>query len=89
MEYAIRNNQRKASRMCARKVQTKLDTRAIGLRIRQLRGHATQIEFAAHLEISQGQLSKIESGALVPSLEVLVRVAALYRKSIDWIVIGG
>jgi len=74
--------------MCARKVQTKLDTRAMGQRIRQLRGDITQMEFAAQFGISQGQLSKIESGTLVSSVEVLFRMAVMYRKTIDWIVMG-
>jgi transcriptional regulator with XRE-family HTH domain len=43
---------------------------------------------AAHLSVSQGQLSKIERGKLAPMVDVLVRLAEKFGKSIDWIVRG-
>jgi transcriptional regulator with XRE-family HTH domain len=65
-----------------------LDLRAMGLRIRALRGDLLQEDFALKIGISQGQLSKIESGRLAPALETLVRLANQFGKSLDWIVTG-
>ena len=65
-----------------------LDLREIGSRIRTLRGDILQEELALKVGISQGQLSKIESGKLAPTLETLVRLANQFGKSLDWIVSG-
>ncbi len=65
-----------------------LDLNAIGARIRALRGEMLQEELAPKLGISQGQLSKIESGRLAPTLEALVRLANQFGKSLDWIITG-
>jgi transcriptional regulator with XRE-family HTH domain len=65
-----------------------LDLRAMGSRIRALRGEVLQEELAVKIGISQGQLSKIESGRLAPTLETLVRLADQFGKSLDWIVTG-
>jgi transcriptional regulator with XRE-family HTH domain len=67
---------------------TSLDLKAIGARIRALRGATLQEEFAPKLGISQGQLSKIERGNLAPSLEALLKIAQHFEKSLDWIVTG-
>jgi transcriptional regulator with XRE-family HTH domain len=47
-----------------------------------------QEEFAAKVGISQGQLSKIESGKMPPPLEMVVKLANRFEKSLDWIVTG-
>ncbi len=65
-----------------------LDLRALGARVRALRGDILQEELARRIGISQGQLSKIESGRLAPTLETLVRLANQFGKSLDWIVAG-
>lgn len=75
--------------MCARIKPATLDMVAMGERIRQLRDTRTQVEFAAQLGISQSQLSKIESGTLLPSVVVLFRLALDFDRTIDWIVKGG
>jgi transcriptional regulator with XRE-family HTH domain len=66
-----------------------LDVKAIGARIRKLRGSALQEELAEFLGVSQGQLSKIEKGRVPPSLEIVVALAGKYETTIDWIVNGG
>jgi transcriptional regulator with XRE-family HTH domain len=65
-----------------------LDLKAIGGRIRALRGTELQEELAPKVGISQGQLSKIESGRMAPALGTLVRLANRFDKSLDWIVTG-
>jgi transcriptional regulator with XRE-family HTH domain len=64
------------------------DLRAIGSRIRELRGEILQEELAAYLGISQGQLSKVERGKLGPTAEVLLRLVEKFGKSADWILTG-
>ena len=64
------------------------DLKAIGARIRTLRGKLLQEEFASQLRISQGQLSKIERGKMAPTLETLFILANRFGKSLDWMVTG-
>jgi len=66
----------------------KPDLDQIGRRIRSLRGELLQEDFAHDLGISQGQLSKIESGKLPPTVEILIRLTKRFRKSADWILLG-
>jgi transcriptional regulator with XRE-family HTH domain len=68
--------------------KAKADLVSIGLRIRQLRQGMLQEELAAFLEISQGQLSKIERGKLGPSADTLIRLVGRFGKSADWILTG-
>ena len=65
-----------------------VDLRAVGQRIRQLRGETTQNEFARILGISQAQLSKYELGQSAPPLGVLTKLGNTSGKSVDWI-LGG
>ena len=62
--------------------------REIGSRIRGLRGDLRQEELASQLGISQAQLSKVETGKVAPTLDILLGVAAKFGKSLDWIVKG-
>ena len=65
-----------------------LDLKGIGARVRALRGRTRQEEFAPKVGISQGQLSKIESGRIAPTLELVVKLANRFGRSLDWIVTG-
>jgi transcriptional regulator with XRE-family HTH domain len=67
---------------------SKPDLKAIGLRIRELRGDMRQEDIALELGVSQGQLSKVERGKIAPTLEMLLAVANRFRKSLNWIVRG-
>jgi transcriptional regulator with XRE-family HTH domain len=62
--------------------------KAIGLRVRVLRGDLRQEDLALQLRISQGQLSKVERGRIAPTLEMLLAIANRFGKSLDWIVGG-
>jgi len=71
------------------KSAAKPDLRAIGRRIRQIRGFEMhQVELAQVLGITQAQLSKYERGRNVPTLELLLKLKHFSGKSIDWIVSG-
>jgi transcriptional regulator with XRE-family HTH domain len=85
MEYSIRNYPEKQSKSPG---QSRLDLKAIGSRIRALRGDIVQQEFASQLKISQSQLSKVEGGKVAPTLQMLISLADLFGKSLDWIVTG-
>ena len=64
------------------------DLKAIGSRVRSLRGRVRQQKFASEMGLSQGQLSKVERGKGAPTLELLLGLAAKFGKTIDWIVRG-
>ena len=72
----------------AARSKAKADLKAIGERIREIRGEVLQEELAVYLGISQGQLSKIERGKMAPTVEILVRLSDKFGKSVDWIVRG-
>lgn len=64
-------------------------SRAVGRRLRQLRGFdLTQEAFAEQLGISQSQLSKYERGLILPPAEVLLRVKQEFKVSVDWLLTG-
>ena len=76
------------SRAMSSRNRSKPDLKAIGLRIRELRGDMRQEDIALELGVSQGQLSKVERGKIAPTLEMLLAVANRFRKSLNWIVRG-
>jgi len=73
--------------MVARKTQ--IDWKAVGRRIRELRGYETnQAQFATELDISQGQLSRYEQGNSEVGAEVLLRLSRKSGKTIEWLLTG-
>ena len=67
----------------------RLDLKAIGRRIREIRGFdLKQAEFAKILGIGQTQLSKYERGKSAPTSEILLKLKRFSKKSIDWILTG-
>ena len=71
------------------KDEGRLDLRAIGRRVREIRGfELKQTEFAEILGISQTQLSKYERGKTVPTPEILVKLKKYGKRSVDWILTG-
>ena len=66
-----------------------VDLVAVGRRIRELRGFdLQQADFARELGVSQSQLSKYERGETEPPLEVLVKLAERFGRSLDWLIRG-
>jgi len=67
----------------------KIDWKAVGRRIRELRGFDTrQKDFARQLGISQGQLSRYEKGKSEIGAEVLLRISQHFGRSIEWLLTG-
>jgi len=66
-----------------------VDWRAVGKRVRTLRGFETkQAELAKELGISQAQLSRYEKGKSEMGAEVLLRIARKFKKSMEWVLTG-
>lgn len=67
-----------------------IDSKVIGLRIRALRRQAnlTQNQLAEKLSIERSTLSKIESGVITPTTQVLLDLREIFAVSIDWLLSG-
>jgi len=80
---------RQARIQARRLTHAAVDLKAIGRRIREIRGFdLTQAEFGRILGVLQTQLSKYELGQSAPTLEILLKLKAYSGKSIDWILTG-
>lgn len=51
--------------------------------------HLTQSEVATELDLTQGTISKYESGEKQPSIEILTKLIELYGISADWLLETG
>lgn len=68
---------------------TNMDKRALGRRLRELRGlDRTQDEVADALGISRTILSKYENGLTVPGGDIAVKLAGFYGVTTDYIFLG-
>ena len=66
-----------------------IDWFTVGRRIREIRGFdSKQAEFARKLGVSQGQLSRYEQGSSEVGAAVLLRLARITGKSIEWLLTG-
>jgi transcriptional regulator with XRE-family HTH domain len=66
-----------------------IDWKAVGRRVRELRGFETvQAQFACELGISQGQLSRYEKGRSEIGAEILLRIARRSGKTVEWLLTG-
>ena len=59
----------------------------IPIRLKEARKRTglTQVEVSDLVDIEQGTLSKYELGAILPSVEMIGRLAECYGVSLDWI----
>jgi transcriptional regulator with XRE-family HTH domain len=66
-----------------------IDWKAVGRRIRELRGFDTkQSELADAVGVAQSYVSAIERGEKEPGAVILFRISRLYGKSIEWLLTG-
>jgi transcriptional regulator with XRE-family HTH domain len=80
-------NELRKSRKSAEKLR--IDLRAIGRRIRELRGFdMTQSEFARRIGVTQSYLSALERGEKEPGSAVLLAISREFGKSVDWLLTG-
>ena len=69
--------------------RARIDLRAIGRRIRELRGFdMTQDEFARSIGVTQSYLSALERGDSEPGASVLLAISREFGKSVDWLLTG-
>jgi transcriptional regulator with XRE-family HTH domain len=69
--------------------KARIDLRAIGRRIRELRGfEMTQAEFARRVGVAQSYLSALERGEKEPGAGVLLAISREFGKSVDWLLTG-
>lgn len=79
----------KKSRTKLRSTEPSVDWKAVGQRIRELRGfYLTQEEFARRIGISQSHLSTLEHGDAEPGAEIMLRISREFGKSIEWLLTG-
>jgi len=72
-----------------RKGQNLIDWKAVGHRIRELRGFdMNQQDFALRVGISQGYLSSMERGEKEIGVEILLRISREYERSLEWLLTG-
>lgn len=66
-----------------------VDWKAVGRRIRELRGFdTTQGEFARRIGVSQGYLSYMERGKKEIGAETLLRISREFGRPIEWLLTG-
>ena len=66
-----------------------VDWKAVGERIRELRGfHMTQLDFAHSIEVSQSYLSNMEHGRVEVGAAILLRISRQSGRSIEWLLTG-
>jgi len=69
--------------------KSQIDLRAIGRRIRELRGfEMTQAEFALRIGVAQSYLSALERGEKEPGAAVLLAISQEFDRSVDWLLTG-
>lgn len=77
------------SRTKLQSTEASVDWKAVGQRIRELRGfYVTQEEFARRIGISQSHLSTLEHGDAEPGAETMLRIGREFGKSIEWLLTG-
>ena len=77
------------SRKNVRSKTVSVDWKAVGRRIRELRGFdVTQADLAKRIGVSQGYLSTVEHGQGEIGGEVLLSISREFRKSIEWLLTG-
>ncbi|HUT51879.1 MAG TPA: helix-turn-helix transcriptional regulator [bacterium] len=64
------------------------EAKAVGQRIRKLRGDKTQVEFAEDLGIRQSMICRYEAGTQLPRVPALFRIAQYEGVSIEWLLTG-
>ena len=78
---------RKSSKPRAKEIA--VDWKAVGRRIRELRGFdMTQEEFARSIGVSQSYFSTMEHGEVEIGAEILLRISREFGKSLEWLLTG-
>ena len=65
-----------------------IDYKALGAKIRHVRGADTQADFAKQFGITRAEVSKIERGEGRPTAELLYNICLKHHLSIEWMLSG-
>ncbi len=65
-----------------------IDYKALGTKIKQVRGTATQADFARQFGITRADVSKIERGENRPTAELLYNICLKHHLSLEWMLSG-
>ncbi|MGG1154412.1 helix-turn-helix transcriptional regulator [Brevibacillus formosus] len=67
-----------------------MSVKTLGKRVKFVRKqhNMTQVNFAKSLGISQANLSEIESGKSIPSIEILVSLVTQYKVDMHWLILS-
>jgi transcriptional regulator with XRE-family HTH domain len=66
-----------------------IDWKAVGRRVRELRGFdMTQQVFANRIDVSQNYLSAMEHGKVEIGAEILLKISVSFGKSLEWLLTG-
>ena len=65
-----------------------IDYKALGAKIKQVRGSVTQADFAKQYGITRADISKIERGEVRPAAELLYNICLKHHLSIEWMLSG-
>ncbi len=75
--------------MSSRVSKAAVDWKAVGRRIRGLRGFgSSQAEFASRVGVSQSYLSAVERGKKEAGAEILLRISIEFDRSLEWLLTG-
>jgi len=67
---------------------SKIDYKAIGERIKYLRGTASQSEFGRKFNRSYIDIGRVERGEVKPTVELLFNICTEYNVTFDWLITG-
>jgi transcriptional regulator with XRE-family HTH domain len=77
------------SRRSAKSAGDAIDWKAVGRRIRELRGFdITQKDFARRIGVTQGHYSRLERGEVEIGAEILLRISRIFGESLEWLLTG-
>ncbi len=65
-----------------------IDYKALGAKIKHVRGSATQADFARQFGITRADVSKIERGEERPTAELLYNICLRHHLSLEWMLSG-
>jgi len=65
-----------------------IDYKALGSKVRHVRGSVTQADFAKEFGITRAEVSKIERGEGRPTAELLYNICLKHHLSIEWMLSG-
>jgi transcriptional regulator with XRE-family HTH domain len=65
-----------------------IDYKALGSKIKHVRGTATQADFAKQFGITRAEVSKIERGEVRPTAELLYNICLKHHLSLEWMLSG-